>query len=278
MPRELALHQITAMEASPPELISIAATIGCSSVCIFTHIPESALPDGRSAATAFPLVTRQTLAEVKARMAETGVGVSNIEFFPIAADIPAETYREAFALGRELGAVRAVAHIHHPDDAGAVARMQEVADLAAEHGLGVGLEFMGLTPACNSVQRALWFVEAAQRPNLGLAVDALHLVRTGGTAADLRAIPAHHFAYAQICDGKGLYLSDDYLDEALDREMPGDGDFPLLDILAALPQATALDVEVPSPTRAGRGICALDRASEAVAKAHALLSHVRGSR
>lgn len=276
--RELALHQITAMESSPAELVSIAAAVGCQRVCVFTHVPGTALPDGSAAGAAFPLITRANLAEMKVAMGRTGVGVGNIEFFPIAADVPAETYREAFALGQELGALRAVVHIHDPDDASAVARLREVADLAAEYGLSLGLEFMGLTPPCNSVQRAVWFVEAAGRPNIGIAVDALHLARTGGTPADLVGIPAHFFGYAQICDGHGLHRSADYLPEALDREMPGDGDFPLLEMIEALPFATALDVEVPSPSRAARGICAMDRVREAVARSRALIEQAKVTR
>jgi sugar phosphate isomerase/epimerase len=278
MERELALHQITAVEASPAELVSLAAVVGCQRVCVFTYVPATALPDGSAPGAPFPLVTRENLAEVKAAMAQTGVGVGNIEFFPIAADVPAETYREAFALGQEIGALRAVVHIHDPDDSSAVAQLGEVADLAAEFDMSLGLEFMGLTPACNSVQRAAWFAEAAGRTNVGIAVDALHLARTGGKPADLLDIPVKYFSYGQICDGHGLHLSADYLTEALDREMPGDGDFPLLEMIEAMPYITALDVEVPSPTRADRGIPAIDRVREAVARSRAIIERARVTR
>ncbi|MFA7588694.1 MAG: hypothetical protein WCY11_21320, partial [Novosphingobium sp.] len=70
----------------------------------------------------------------------------------------------------------------------------------------------------------------------------------------------------------GLHVSDDYLPEALDRELPGDGDFPLLDLLRALPSSTALDVEVPSVKRAAQGISGSERAREAVARVRDLLS------
>ncbi len=116
----------------------------------------------------------------------------------------------------------------------------------------------GLTPACNSIGRAAWFVEQVARSNVGIAVDALHLARTGGTPAEIAALPAHHFAYAQICDGRGFHRSADYLPEALDRMMPGDGEFPLRAIIEALPQATALDVEVPSVKLANAGVPAIE--------------------
>ena len=235
---------------------------------MFTHVP----PGKPGKPPAFPLITRESLPEVRAALDRTGVVVSNIEFFPILGSVPAETYREAFALGQELGAARAVVHIHEPDDAVALARLQEVADLAAEHGLALGLEFMGLTPHCNSLERAVRFVTEARRSNIGIAVDALHLVRTGGQPSVLLALPAELFAYAQVCDGRGLHLSANYMPEAMDREMPGDGDFPLLALLNALPGALPLDVEVPSPRRAAQGIAAADRVREAVARTRALLA------
>lgn len=287
--RPLGLHQITAMEASPAELVSLAAAAGCQQVCVFTHIPgmaepaEGAAENGADSGTdngtaPFPLITRANLAEVQARLRETGVVVSNIEFFPIKKSVPAETYRAAFALGAELGACRAVTHIHDTDADRALVRLGEVADLAAEYGLSLGLEFMGLTPGCTTLQRAVWFVEQAARPNIGVAVDALHLARTGGTPADVLAVPASLFAYAQICDAHGLHQSTDYLAEALDRAMPDTGDLPLQALIEALPAATALDVEVPSVQLADQGVLAADRVREAVDRARAIIARAQVAR
>ncbi len=55
--RQLGLHQITALEASPTELVSMAAELGCQDVCVFVISPEVPLsekdvPEGR-----FPVVT-----------------------------------------------------------------------------------------------------------------------------------------------------------------------------------------------------------------------------
>jgi sugar phosphate isomerase/epimerase len=277
MVRPLALHQITAMEASPVELVTIAAAVGCQGICVFTHIPMIALPDQHGTA-AFPLVTEDMKPQLLACLRDQGVTVGNIEFFPVAADVPVEQYRAAFALGAELGAARAVTHIHDAVDTRAVDTLGRLADLAAEYRLGLGLEFMGLTPACNSIARAAWFVDQVAHRNVGIAVDALHLVRTGGTPAEVAALPARYFAYAQICDGRGLHRSADYLSEALDRTMPGEGDFPLRAILGALPQTAALDVEVPSVRLAEAGVPAIERAREAVRRARALLAETTPAR
>ena len=137
---------------------------------------------------------------------------------------------------------------------------------------------MGLSAGCNSLARAAYFIDAVGRPNAGIAVDALHLVRTGGTPGDVAALAPRYFAYAQVCDGSGLALSSDYLPEALDRLIPGEGDFPLVPLIEALPLATALDVEVPSPRRAAAGIPALERARQAVAATRRLLDRATVTR
>lgn len=278
--RPLALHQITAMTADPAGLLRIAAQAGCASVCLFTHVPQVAIPDAEAGAHTFPMVTAANLGTFRAAMAETGVGVSNIEFFPVAPGLNVDALAPAFAIGAEIGAARIVTHIHDADDARAVDTLGRLTTLAASHGLATGLEFMGLTPPCASIQRAAWFVDQVARPELGLAVDMLHLVRTGGTAADVAALAPRYFSYGQLCDGRGLHRAADYLPEAMDRTLPGQGDFPLAEILAALPAAVPLDVEVPNATaNAGGDTAAMrDHAMAAVQAARALVDAAPATR
>jgi sugar phosphate isomerase/epimerase len=240
MPRPLALHQITALAAGPVGLVEIAAKTGCDGVVIFTN-----LPGDLARSRAFPSIDRTGLGEMQAALRAHGVRVTNVEFFPVTPAMDWAKLEAGIVLGAELGADRIVCHIHDPEDTRAVESLGQLADLAAKHGLGVGIEFMGLTPCCASIERAAWFVDQVSRPTVGIAIDCLHLIRTGGSAADINAIPPARLSYAQICDAKGLHRSDDYLAEALDRELPGDGDLPLAAILAALPGDLPLDVEVP---------------------------------
>lgn len=262
--RALGLHQITAMEAGPVGLVRIAAETGCSHVCIFTQLPAGV--------TGFPVITTENSADFTTALRETGVRVGNVEFFPITPGIDLETYSAGLALGAEIGGERIVTHVHDTDETRAVDTLGRLCDMAAGLGLKVGLEFMGLSPGCDGIAKAAWYVGQVGRPNLGIAVDALHLARTGGTPADVAALPARVFAYSQICDAHGLHRATDYLPEALDREMPGDGDLPLAALIDALPAATFLDVEVP---RANLTIPALERAREAVARTRALLAAAR---
>jgi sugar phosphate isomerase/epimerase len=259
------------MGTAPADLVTIAADAGYRHVCLFTHVPAVTLTGG-GGPSPFPVVTKADRRILLARLRDTGVTVTNVEYFPVAADIPIESYRPALALGADLGARRAVVHIHDSDEARAVDGLGRLADLAQHYGLGIGLEFMGLSPACDSIARACWFLDQVRHPDLGLAIDALHLVRTGGTARDIRAVAPHRIVYAQLCDGAHLLRSADYRAEALDRLLPGHGVFPLEEIIRALPATADLDIEAPSRALTYAGPDASARAREALSLARGLLA------
>lgn len=269
--RPLALHQITAIEANPLELVSIAKAVGCDQVCVFVRAPLVPVEGTDQLAPLFPTIDETMIAPMQARLAETGIGIMNAEYFPIEADTDVESYRAPLATAGALGAKRAVTHVHDTDFAQAAGNLARLCDLAAGYGLDVGLEFMGLSPGCTSLARARQLVESAGRPNLGIAIDALHFVRTGATVAEVAALPPGMIAYVQLCDGAHLSIGNDYRHEALNRLAPGEGVFPLHDLLRALPPDVPIDVEVPSVELQRQGMPATDRARRAVVAARAIL-------
>jgi sugar phosphate isomerase/epimerase len=258
------------MDVDPLQLVEVAASAGFDRISIFTFSPKPVLP-GQKARLLFPTVTREMQGEMQQRLAAHGLAVMGVEYFPITAEADLADYVAALSLGRALGAKRAVTHIHDTDSARAADKLGALCDLAAKEGLSVGLEFTSLTRGCGSVQRAAWFVDQIKRSNFGIGVDCLHLVRSGATIKDLDGLESRYFSYAQICDGFGLAASSDYMTESHDRELPGDGDFPLEAIIGALPAATALEVEVPSAKRIKAGVTPLEHARRAMARARALV-------
>ena len=145
-------------------------------------------------------------------------------------------------------------------------------------GAEVGLEFTGVTPGCTSLESAANLIRLASRPNAGFGVDCLHLVRTGGTPTDVAAMPAELFGYFQICDGPDLVVRSDCSAESRERMVPGEGVFPIAEILDALPAATPVDVEVPSIIGSQRGVPALERARRSVSAARELLDRAQPTR
>ncbi len=247
--RPLGLHQLSAMDLTPLELIATAAAIGYERVSLFTSNPTVPIA-GKADKFVFPQVTQDSLDDVLAALRLNGLQVLNAEFFLMTPDIPLESYRRGLALGRAIGARNAMTHVFEADPARAVDLLGRFCDLAAEEGLTVSIEFCPMTSGCKSIAQARWFAQQVGRPNIGFGICPMHLVRSGGTAADVAAQPV---LYGQINDGKGLHVSDAYFDEVHDREMPGEGSFPLADILAALPADAPVEVKLPRESRIKAG-------------------------
>ena len=73
---------------------------------------------------------------------------------------------------------------------------------------------------------------------------------------------------------------DNYLQEAMfERMVPGEGELPLPDILAALPPDVVVEIEVPRRSLALAGVSPIDRLRPCVTAARRLLSDIQlGSR
>jgi len=82
---------------------------------------------------------------------------------------------------------------------------------------------------------------------------------------DIEAADPRRIAYVQICDGM-LNLPPELfgLEGTTERLYPGEGDFPLLDILRAVPATATLALEAPSLSRRERGESLLQRAQAAI--------------
>jgi len=275
--RTLALHQTTVLQCSPLELVAIAAELCCDAVCVFVQTQDHSGP-GRPV---FPRVTHAMLPALRARLRDTGVTVTNLEYFPLTADVSPEDYRPALELGAELGGRRAVVHLHDADDQRGTDKLARFAGLAAEYGLEAGLEFVGLSAGCPSLARAVQLVERIGLPNLGIGVDPLHLQRTGAVPQDLAGLRRGLLGYAQLCDGPALADPRQaldparYLAEVFDRLVPGEGTFPLTELVQVLPADLPIDVEVPALRLADAGISRMEHARLAVMGARRVLAAAR---
>lgn len=105
---------------------------------------------------------------------------------------------------------------------------------AAEHGLLVHLEFVpwGAVP---DVETAWAIARDAGEPNGGVALDAWHFYRGDPDLEALRAVPGERITSLQLCDGTFVATTDDPLWEAGHaRRCPGDGEFPLTELVDAV--------------------------------------------
>lgn len=272
MTRPLGLHHHAVKEIGPLACIEIAAACGYDRVSLFTQAPR-VTHTGNAAMFVYPTVTEETKPEILRRLAAHGLGVTNAEFFLMTADVDLATYEPGLALGRELGARHAMTHVIDTEKSRAVDTLGAFSLRAAAHGLKLCIEFCPMTPGCRTIQDAAWFIDQTGSSNIGVNLCPMHFIR-GGSTPEIAKTFARYVINAQINDGHGLHMSDKYLDEVHNRELPGDGDFPLQDILAALAAETPVEVKIPCDRRVEAGISAQDYAAEAYTRSRALLDRV----
>ena len=254
------VHHMTALETDPARFIGLVAAAGGSAVSLFAHAPGGA--------TQFPLVTGENLSEVRQSLADNAVQVSNVDVLMLTPGSASDDFMPALDIGAELGARSAVALVYDDDPARVIPTLQALCDQADQRGMGIAFEFTAFTPAWNTLSGAVELLRQVAHPRLAIGRDLLHLVRSGGTIAEVAALAPGQIAHGQICDGNSLEVTADYgLEAAGNRLVPGEGVFPLRAFLAALPANTPVDLEVPRPAE----LPAAERISEALEGARRLL-------
>lgn len=260
----LALHQLSLRDVRPVDLPGIARGVGIDTVSVFVTPPSPDLD-------IFPRIQTGEVAAFRAACADHDVTVHNIEVFSLGPDTDVLDFDPALDLGAEIGATRVTALIQD-EDAGRVGdRLCALADAAGRRGLRVSVEFMKFSH-CRSIGAGATLLTRLGHENLSLLVDPLHLFRTGGSVADLRAADPVLIGAAQICDGPMAAPESPFGEAVEDRGLPGEGEFPLSDFLAALPADTPIDMEVPMKRFAKAGIAPADRAARLVAATRKLMT------
>ena len=242
------------LDVSPLELITVAAEAGFASVNLRTR---PAVPGG----AAFPMrVGSEPLRACRRRIAETGVRVVAIEQVGLDRSTNVASLREMVEAGAELGASRLLCSGDDPNLSTLADRFGEVCRLAAAFSMAVDLEFMPFR-ALRTLEHAVEVVSASGAENGWVCLDTLHLFRSGGDVDALRAVDPDRLGPLQLCDAVLAPPNPEGLaEEAREhRLLPGRGELPLLEILAAYPANRPIDAEIPMQ-RALPSLGARDRA------------------
>jgi len=236
----LGVAHLTALELAPARLVREARIAGFSAVGLRLH---PVMPGAK----AYPVAAgSQALRELRAVMAGEGVRVTDIEFVSLTAHTQVDDYQALLAAGAELGAQSLTVSGDDDDVARLTGNFAALCELARGHGLRVDLEFMRWRPVA-TLQQACAVVTGAGQDNGGVLVDALHLFRSGGQVADIAAVDPHWLRALQLCDAPLQAPADALIiQEAREgRLLPGDGQLPLVQLLAALPEDVCISAEVP---------------------------------
>ena len=184
---------------------------------------------------------------MKSRIADAGLKVYDLYSFYLQPDTDVESFAPALELGASFGAKYATVMGADEDWSRQRDNFVRACDLAAQFGLTCSLEFAVIRPLA-TLPQTVRLIEEAKREAV-ICIDPLHLARSGGDPADVKALDAKYFPYAQISDG---VLDPGEPNPALfgklglgTRAMPGEGMLPLRALIAALPRDIPLSVELP---------------------------------
>lgn len=252
MKPEIGLCPLGFLEMPPPALIELAARAGFSSVGLRNR---AAVPEGAE----HPIQTDKVLMrDTKRAVAATGLRVASVEQIGLFRDTDIASLRPMLEAGAEVGARRVLCSGDDTDLNVVAERFAQLCALAGEYDMAVDLEFMMFRPV-QTLRAACEVVTRAGARNGAIAIDVLHLVRSGGSAADLAALERPLIGCVQLSDAPRA-APHDLAFEARERRLaPGDGELPLNAMIDAIGRDRGFDAEAPMAW-ATPGLTQLERA------------------
>jgi sugar phosphate isomerase/epimerase len=241
MKHEYSLAHLTVLTLTPPQVVEAAAAAGYEYVSLRCTRVTSAEPLydlGRD---------RALMRETKARLADTGIRMHDMELFRMDPMLEPEDFEPELDATAELGAHHIIAQLPDPDRGRAVARFARLCQLARPRGIFVSLEFPHWTETGDLAEAARVVREAGQ-DNSGILIDMLHMGRSNSSVEELRRLPREWFRFAHVCDAEERVpeTMDGIIRTARDeRAFPGEGTIDVKGILAALPDDIPYSLEIP---------------------------------
>lgn len=257
---------LTALSLNPAQLATQAHKAGYNAIGLRIN-PIS------PGSVAYPFKAgSKEIREFKALLNDLGMRVNGVDGFALNSNTDPKQYAPIFEACGELGIKSLCICGDAPDKPRFAAMFAQLCDMAAPYGFRVDLEFMAWR-TIGTLEQAYELVKMADRPNGTIAVDSLHLYRSGGTAADIDKIPVRYLGDIHLCDAVKTAPIDQKLIDLVragkadldstsgtpkgfeglvtearaGRLLPGDGELPLLDFLQHMPSKCAIGVEVPVP-------------------------------
>lgn len=256
----------------PIEFVDLAAELGCPRISAAIQ----GMPLVPLGYPAFSLKDDAALRkDLLAAMDDRGVTISLGDGFLVRPGADVDALRPDLDVMAELGVPRINVVSLDPDLPRTLDQFAALTELAAQRGIGTVVEPVpGLT--IGDLPAGLAAAEYVGRSEFRLLVDTMHLVRSGSGASELAGVDPGRIGYAQLNDTTLRPRMDNYLEEAMfERLVPGEGDLPLRDILAALPADIVIEIEVPQRSFALAGVSPIERLRPCVEAARRLLAGVQ---
>jgi sugar phosphate isomerase/epimerase len=262
----LGVEQLSVLGLRPLEFVNLVADLGCN--CISTGL------SGMPGYATFSLREDRALRrELIAAMRDRGVSISLGEGCIARPGRDIRDMAEDLDIFQELGAERINTASMDPDLGRSLEQFGVLAEMSAARGMQSSIELCPVL-TINNLASAVAAIRHVGRKDFTLLLDTMHLGRSGATVAEIAALDPAMIGYIQLCDAPLRPTNANYMDEAtFDRMVPGEGELPLREYLAALPGDVVVSLEVPLRTLARAGLSLRDRLERCVKAARALLKH-----
>jgi sugar phosphate isomerase/epimerase len=260
----------TVRQASLLELIDVAGMHGFPTITVPPHVFDRCLASGVTVAN-----LRRRLAAARVRVVVIDALTRDLPGSPAIEEVP-PIWRENWTYGLddliriaealEAPTINVTHFLGKPVEPREMAQaIAALAERAGRHGLKLSLEFMPGTSLPTAATTAM-IVQLSGAANVGLMLDTWHLLRAGGDAKDIRALPAGSLTGVQLNDRRAD-ATEPSRGEVSSRSLPGEGAAPLGEIIQAILDNTpqvSIEIEVFSPE-----LAALSPAAAAERVAHA---------
>ena len=255
----------------PAAFVELAAELGCRHISLgLEPMPENPHGYPRWSLRDDPALRRALVAALEDRQVSIALG----EGYVLRPGLDIRNQAADLALMAELGVKCVNAVTIDPDLSRNEDQYGAFAELAAADGMAASIEFMPGLPVGN-LAAAVAVINQVRRPNFRLLVDCMHLMRSGGSAAELAALDPAMIGHIQLCDAPLKADMSRYATEAkCERMVPGTGELPLADILSSLPRDVVVSLEVPMLAKAAAGIGPKERLLPCVSAARRLLAQL----
>jgi sugar phosphate isomerase/epimerase len=269
----LGIETISVFGLPPVAFVTLAADLGCQHISTGLTSYDFGIHDYHSFSLREDAALRR---EMKAVMRDRGVSISLGEGLNIRPGVSARDHEADLDVLCELGAEVINTVSLDPDLGRTFDELAAMAELVGERGRRTTIELVpGLT--VGDLPTALAAVRHAGRQDFRLLIDTMHLVRSGGSVADIAALDPELIGYVQLCDAPLKPRFDSYFEESMfERMAPGEGELGLAQLLAVLPADRVYGLELPLRSEAKAGVGPHERLGKCVAAARRLLAEAQG--
>jgi sugar phosphate isomerase/epimerase len=251
--RVTGLEHLTLLGVPPPDLVTVAAGAGFDAVGLrVSPATDDDVP--------WPMKPGSPmLAETALRSADLGIPVLDVEAIRLGPR--PEPFTPVLETAAALGAGFVNAVCEDPDLGRFAASFARLVEAARPYGVRPVVEFMAYR-SVRTLDDATAVV--AGSGGGGILIDALHVQRCGVSLGALRALDPALVTYVQLCDAPAAAPPDEVAEARAGRRLPGDGELPLRELLAALPAGIPVAVEAPQQGATGDPAAFAGRARRAL--------------